>query len=56
MIARIFIWWTGDRDSKSWGVSYGSYAWPSHSEWFVPGTWPIACERSGGNAEGRAND
>lgn len=37
---RMLLWWTGDRNNKSWGVTYGAWDWPSRSEWFVPGTWP----------------
>jgi hypothetical protein len=39
MKKRLFSWWTGDVNNKSWGVCYGNFEWPSRCEWFVPGTW-----------------
>lgn len=39
MVKRLFAWWTGDRDNKSWGIAYGDWKWPSRCEWYVPGTW-----------------
>lgn len=37
-----FVWRTGPTANPSWGVSYGNHRWPSRSEWYVPGTWPVA--------------
>lgn len=34
-----FVWYTGPQTSRCYGVCYGKFAWPSRSEWFVPGTW-----------------